>query len=99
MNKSNLYEFAQPKALLKPRKFGSSNYNRNHNQSFYPPGNPGKGDWVPPPRINEELYNSQFTEDLREREKFDSDMEYVMDTEWNDPDSVRLSLTSPLISI
>ncbi|KAL5254932.1 hypothetical protein ACHWQZ_G014397 [Mnemiopsis leidyi] len=53
-------------------------------------GNPGKGDWVPPPRISEERYNAQFTEDLREREKFETDIEYVMDSEWNDPDSIML---------
>ena len=51
-------------------------------------GNPGKGDWVPPPRVSEHRYNQQFTHGLRDRNKFETDQEYVFSEGLYNPDTV-----------
>jgi len=53
-------------------------------------GNPGKGDWVPPPRVSEHRYNQQFTHGLRDRNKFETDQEYVFSEGLYNPDTIML---------
>ena len=55
-------------------------------------GNPGNGDWVPPPKVNEEQYNAQFTEDRLERSKFETDLDYIF-AEKRNPIKVKLILS------